>query len=808
MSYKYCYTLIFSLITFVAVNSQKIAICEKPNIGFWSESPAKIWQESLLSGNGTLGVMVMGYPNTDTIITNHALLYMPINKPLLPINQGDHLSEIRELMLNGEYGKASQLPVDISHKEGYNEKRWTDPYIPAFDLIMQESNEKTVQSYIRTVNFETGEIEIKWENEEGKFSRQIFVSRPDSVIVIRYRSDKPNGLNTSFRLAERISEPDWWGPGNKGIKDIEIRCDRDYLMGSAIFLNNWDNLIQGYSQVAKIVNIGGCKKETSEGIEIKDANEILILMKVQPLWDRNATSIDLLKKDLDKINFNYSEIQEKHIRMHREMFNRSSLNLGGAPEDRILSSEKLLEKSKKTLNKALIELLYSAARYHTISAIGSNPPNLQGLWGGTMVPAWSADFTTNGNLPVAISSLLPANLPELMLPVFELLEKHLPEFRINAQRLFNCRGIHVPSRLSSHGYNNHFDAVWPMTFWTMGAAWYSMFYYDYYLYSQDQDFLRNRALPFMEESILFYEDFLIENENRYILNPSYSPENNPANIEYQACINATMEIMAVKQLLRNIITTSQLFNCNSDKIEKWKEMLSKMPEYEVNELGQLREWIWPNIEENHDHRHVSHLYGLFDIIDPEISADPILLEGAKKVIRERMKIRRRDNGGVMAFGMVHMAYAAANLGESEQLYDMLKWLSTAYWTRNMFTTHDPGSLFNFDLTGGYPAILIKMLTYSEPGLLRLFPAKPKDFSFGSITGVLLRGGLLLEKLEWNETNIQFSILPYCDQELKIEIPGKIKQIMINDNELIKIDNLGYFKIKLLKNNRVSVKVLL
>lgn len=139
-----------------------IDVLQIPERGFFSEKPADCWNESLLSGNGTMGVMVMGKPYSDTIITNHALLYMPINEPLLPVSQGKYLDEIRNTMLQGDYGKASQFVVDLSHKEGYHGKQWPDPYVPALDLTVRSPALDKQYSYARTVNFETGVVEVKW----------------------------------------------------------------------------------------------------------------------------------------------------------------------------------------------------------------------------------------------------------------------------------------------------------------------------------------------------------------------------------------------------------------------------------------------------------------------------------------------------------------------------------------------------------------------------------------------------------------------------------------------------------------------
>jgi hypothetical protein len=774
--------------------------------GLYCELPAANWSEALLTGNGEIGAMVMGKPYNDTIIVNHALLYMPINKPLLPVAQGNYLDEIRNLMLQGKYENASNFVVDLSHKEGYGNKRWTDPFVPAFNIEINSHSENILE-YRRSVDFETGVVEVKWHDENGTFSRQIFSSRSDSILVMRYVSDKVSNINTVINLSERITPPDWWGPGNGGIERTYVVNDGDYVFFNADFKNRWDRLIHGYDGVAKVINKGGDKKSTPNGIQIVGADEVLVLVKLSPIYDIKTRCIKKLKGDLDKIDEDYFEMLKRHAIIHSKLFNRSSLNLAGNPDDRQLSNEKLILKARKGFNSAFVERAYNATRYHLISGIGINPPNLQGMWGGTMTPPWSSDYTTNGNLPVAVSSLLCSNLPELLLPLFDYLEMHMPEFRINAKRLFECRGIHIPSRLSSHGYNNHFDETWPMTFWTAGAGWYSMLYYDYYLYTQDLEFLKKRALPFMEEALLFYEDFLqLGPDNRYVFNPSYSPENNPSNIASQACINATMDIMVAKQLLRNVMEASLLLNINQDKILRWKSMYAKMPLYEVNSEGYLREWIWPGVEENLNHRHVSHLYGLFDMLDPEIGSQDSLKRGALQVIRKKFDIRKKENGGEMSFGLVHLAFAAATLGESDIVYEILTWLSGNYWLSNLFTTHNPGDLFNFDLTGGYQALIIKMLVYSEPKYISLLHAKSEKIPQGRIKGVSLRGGIKMHELVWNKKEIQVSFSSCTNQSVKVKLPGIIKQCDVKGASFIFEKGTDILKIDFNKTGIVNIKI--
>lgn len=748
--------------------------------GFTSNMPATSWEEALVTGNGTMGAMVMGYPYSDTVIINHALLYLPLNQPLEPVSQGKYLDSIRSMMLRGGYGKASQFVVDLSHTEGYGAKRWTDPFIPAFQLVIDMKRDSLLE-YSRGVNFRTGEAEVKWRDNTGEFSRSTFVSRKDNLIITRIRSDAAK-INCVISLQKRHTY-NWWESIDKrrsaGINPEEISASGNTITYHADFENQWEGMIKGYEGGTMVLNRDGQLESDGRSITVSGASEILLVTWVDPLSNNHESLNQVRIAGINENLKDYNGYLEDHVAIHGDLFDRVSLKLEGDPGLRGKPVEEIFKTVAGKPDPALVELAFDAARYNTISATGINPPNLQGIWSGTLTPPWSGDYTTNGNLPVSIAGLLPTGTPELMLSTFDMLERYLADFGTNARDMFNCRGIHVPSRLSSHGLNNHFDATWPMTFWTGGAGWYSMFYYDYFLYTCDTAFLANRALPFMEKAVEFYEDFLIKDQNgKYVIVPSYSPENNPSNIPYQACINATMDFMIVKQLLRNIIAASETAGVNRDRIPVWQDMLAAMPAYELNGTGDLREWMWPGVEENHAHRHVSHLYGLFDLMDPEFRENPDLVNGARSVINEKMNYRRSTNGGEMAFGLAQLGFAAAMLGDEQTCYDILGWLSTRYWNNNMVTTHDPGSLFNLDLSGGYPALLSKMMVYSEPGLVSVLPAMPAELGPGTVKGLLLRGGLKVDVMSWDDGRVKLELSSPRNGEFVLRMPGNIRKIRV------------------------------
>jgi hypothetical protein len=433
-----------------------------------------------------------------------------------------------------------------------------------------------------------------------------------------------------------------------------------------------------------------------------------------------------------------------------------------------------LEKSTvENPSPALLEKLFDAGRYAVLSSSGGVFPNLQGIWNGTWGPPWSADFTLNGNVQCVLAADLSGNLAECLLPFFDFLEEHLPESRDNARRLYGCRGIHVASRASTHGHNNHFDATWPMTFWTAGAAWASQFYHDYAIYTGDHEFLAKRAVPYMKEAALFYEDFLIEGaDGKYLFSPSYSPENNPANNPSQACINATMDVAAARELFTNLIADCRQLGIETEGVSRWQAMLAKLPDHKINADGAVGEWATPLLEDNYGHRHVSHLYPLYAGLPARIAADDGLRQAFRVALEKRMEVRRRDNGGVMAFGLVQMGLAAASLRDADMARETVDWLANKYWNTNLVSTHNPKELFNTDICGGLPAVLLAMLVDSGPGRIDLLPALPEQWPAGKVEGARCRGNIEVRTLQWTPERVDVALVSGADQTVTVAQAGQ------------------------------------
>ncbi len=383
-------------------------------------------------------------------------------------------------------------------------------------------------------------------------------------------------------------------------------------------------------------------------------------------------------------------------------------------------------------------------------------------------------------MPSAIAANMMGNMPELMLAYTSYIESIVPWLEINAKHMFGARGVVLPSRSTTNGFNNALAPTFAGGFWVGGAGWAAHFFYDYYLYTGDREFLAEHALPFMEKAALFFEDYLYEGpDGKYVFSPTQSPENTPGNSNSQGSFNATMDVAVAKELLRNLISASRELERNEDKIPLWQEMLEKMPEYMIDDNGIIKEWLTPRLENRDSHRHSSQLYPLFDGMPEEIAQSPELQAAFKKSIEYKLDKHWKNNQrGFMSFGLVQLGQAATSLGESELAYHCLRHLVNRFWLNNLASMHNHRSLFNMDISGGMPAVIIKMLVASDPGRIQLLPALPAAWPSGRIEGVLCRGAIEIQSLQWDGKQIEVTLSSARPQTVVLELPSEIAQLSV------------------------------
>ena len=727
-------------------------LIDPPEKGFVTSRKATKWEEALLTGNGTTGAVVMSEVNNERLIVCHERLFMPQYPPFPAPDLGSRLGAIRELLLDGKNEEAVAQLIEAGAEVGIVEDYmlWTDPLVPACQIEIVNLDEHKPTRYNRATNYESGEASVTWISDQGTFQRDVFSSRPDTVIVARISSPDHSKINTRIRLNQLPVNQEENAQNQEFnydelIEEVSSEVNADGLLKyKTIFNKKWDGSLKGYLVETLVKPTGGEMNTDGDWLMIQGADEVTLFSKVllfSELPVNESTNIQSFQSST------YESLLAKHQPVQREMFNRFSLKLGEEPDDYVAPEDLLASSSPGNLNPQLLVKLCEAARYELISSTGEIPPSLQGIWGGTWLPAWSGDFTLNGNVPSAIASGLNTNFKEVTEAYINYMWGFMDDFRFNAQGLFGAPGIFVPSRSSSSGRTYHYGNEHPHLFWFAGGAWTSQFFYDYWQYTGNEGFLNEKALPLMLEAMEFYEFIITKGDDgEYMFIPSYSPEVGPLNV-HPLTINATMDVAALKGLIRNLLTLAEEGYLETDKTEQWQDILENLPDYQIDEDGDLKEWLWGGYKNDNAHRHASHLYPLFYEVDPDFRKDPELQEAAKVAIDNRLQYRRGNDGGEMAFGLVQIGLAAAHIGATELAYDCVDYLCNAYWSPAFTSYHDPGAIFNVDISGGLPALVAEMLVQSSSEQIHLLPALPKQWPRGEVKGIGTRAKVNVD-LTW------------------------------------------------------------
>ncbi|MCR6105483.1 glycoside hydrolase N-terminal domain-containing protein [Salipaludibacillus agaradhaerens] len=759
---------------------EEYAITKFPKKGLTSGKPAQRWEDALVTGNGTIGALIYGDPLNEMIILNHEKLYEPFHDSIIHNNDlFPYGNEVKALMKRGKFKDAAAL---FSKKSGHP-LYFTDAYHPAYALNLQTNQVGEVSHYFRTVDFTSGEVSVHWQDRRGRFFKQHFSSRTHNAIIIRLSSADGAFIHAELSIDDLMPE--------EGVELTEISASGHDLS----FTCSYEKTKKGYAGMSIVSTSEGTITAEKESLHIKGTKEIIIVTRIVPLTDyaeqKDATlsRMQMALKTLAAIS--YEELMNAHRLVHEEIYNRMTLTLGENTA-RCVTTEQLLAEQTGELDSHLLQKMFEMGRYVLLCSSGDYPPNLVGLWTGDWRPPWSGDFTVDANLNLAISGAAIGNMSEALESYFYLIEKIAPDWEDNAKTLYGCRGYLAGSRTDgNHNIHTHFNEDWPLGFWTAAAGWLALPFYQWYEITEDTTFFKNRVLPLMKKIALFYEDFLTETDEneKWLFIPSYSPENTPIISaekkaagwqEHQATINATMDIAVTKEIMTHLIKTCKELQIEEEKISVWETILARLPDYMTNEDGALKEWIHEELHDRYDHRHLSHLY-------PVWPGDEVTPEETPEWFRAAaIALEKKERGNGSAHGVMHSGLVAARLKRGDLVEENLRWfLSSDYIYTSLVTAHNPGRrIYNVDGNCSLPSLIMEMLVCSRHGFLELLPALPKALSSGSLTGMLCKGQLTLNKITWHleSKTINVTITSHKVQHVQIVYRHGIEQIAINGKE--------------------------
>ena len=778
------------LASFLSLNATFSAAAESlpvPERGFVSCQPAKTWEEGLICGNGTIGANALSRPLKERIIFTHERLFLPMGPPVMPPDQSARLFEIRRLIDRGLYKQACELQANLSGQDGF---MYPDYFVPAFDLSIQTQAEGEVRDFARSVDFRTGEAVVHWADDRGVFERRMFVSRAAGVAVLLLTAPK-SALDCRLALEPREPSDEFNSDSDvnkrsdqvfkEHVSDIKSTAGDSWLTYSNRFTKAYPGSIHALESYARVVATGGTAKPQDDGsFVVTGADRLLLFVDIRMLYDPDKSVLEEMKRTLAQLPADYGRLLDEHAKLHGQLFNRMRLDLGGGA-DHQRTTEELLELSTyENPNRALIEKEFDAARYNIISSTGELPPTLQGVWGGTYVPGWASDFTHNGNVPSAIASYLMGNMPELMLAYTSYIESITPWMEINAKHLFGARGVVLPSRSTTHGFNNAFNPrLRRRHVGRRGGLGGSLFLRLLPLHRRPG--IPGRTRPAVHgESGGVLRGLSVRRAGRtvrFFANPvagEHARQLELASLLQRHDGRSGRQRAAPQPDLRFPRSESK-----PGQDPGLGAMLAKMPEYMIDDNGIIKEWLTPRLENNDDHRHCSQLYPLFDGMPDEIAQSPELRAAFRKSIEYKLDKHWKNNQrGFMSFGLVQLGQAATSLGEGELAYHCLRHLVNRFWLNNLASMHNHRSLFNMDISGGMPAVIIKMLVASDVGKIQLLPALPAAWPSGRIEGALCRGAIEIQSLQWEGKQVTVKLSSARSQTVTLELPTEIAEFSL------------------------------
>ena len=719
---------------------------------------AQNWDEAFPIGDGTTGGLVFGNPLKEVIATNHEELFVPMpeNSDSRPYNIKDSVPKVRELLHEGKYKEATDFFLHAAADDGapYNTIIWTNPFEAAADLCIDIDGyeESQVTNYTNKLDFSNAQAEVDFDLAGQHLSRKAFVSRSRGILVLNIQKEgKPVSFGVNLRTKKDIIYVD----------SVSVNAEGECIS----LVSNHSEDESGYVSVARVITDGDseCK---GNGIFVSNANNCLILYLITP-WKKGSEAVKVRNiRTLMDINTDYESLFKEHAVIHEEYFERVKFSFSDSDEE--YTNEQLRDMcSSDKLAPEFLERMADFGRYLEICSFGKLPPNLQGVWNGTVNPPWSADYTLDENIQMMMWQALPGGFNGFVRCYFDWLESYSEDFRKNAEAYYGARGLFAASRVSTGGIHVHFHELWPMFFWTAGAGWLSSLYEDYYEYTGDENMLL-RGVNYWKEVVLFYEDFLtVDETGHYEFAPSYSPENTPLGHDSPTAINATMDVAIAKEVYTNLINACKLLEIEEENVAKWEKELAMLPEYKTNEDGALKEWLPDDCKDDYHHRHSSHLYPVFPGNEAKRDGNEDLFEACHKAAECRLL---DGVDAISGWGLVHLANISARLRDANLWYLAINRIIQKFTLGNFFTGHNEHSLFQMDANLGITAAVYEMFVYSDMEHAELFPVWLPQFENMSVEGIRVKGKGKILKLSRDNDSFEVTFEYQGRNEYRLVCP--------------------------------------
>jgi alpha-L-fucosidase 2 len=693
--------------------------------------------------------MDFGDPNTGHIQFNEESLWggskFDNNNP----NALRDLPKVRKYIFDGEIEKAAKL--------GNKSLLAVPPRFRSYqtfgDLYLKSPENGKVSDYKRELCLNDGIAKTTYSINGVTYTKEVFVSAPEDVIVVHLSADKPGSITTDISMTRP--------------RDATVVANGNTLLMQGQIINEPEKDKgppgKGMRFAAKMTaqTKGGTILAKKNTLTIKNADELTILLTAATDYDIKNLDFDrsidpVLTCDniLESVQTKpYETLKEEHIDDHSAMFNRVKIDLGGAALDTIPTDTRLTNVKKGAEDPGLVALYYQYGRYLLMGssrAPGVLPANLQGIWNERIHAIWNSDYHTNINLQMNYWHAEMCNLPETTLPLTELVEQWTNPGSVTAKKMYGCKGWTMHHATDVFGKTAPVaDVRWGMS--PLSGVWMTFTLWRHYLFTNDKNYLKNEAYPVMKQAMEFVSDFLIPKDGYLVTCPSVSPENayklpgsnNPNRLTYAP----TIDNQILMAHIDNCIEAAGTLGVDAGLVSKWKKIRAKIPPVRIGKDGTIMEWIKDYEEWEPGHRHMSHLMGLYPLA--QITPDtPELYDAALKTIERRLKY----GGGHTGWSRAWIINFFARLQQPETAYQHVLALLRKSTKDNLFDNHPPFQIDgNFGGTAGIAEMLLQSHMRDKEGnfIQDILPALPKAWATGEISGIKGRGNFVVS-IKWKD----------------------------------------------------------
>jgi alpha-L-fucosidase 2 len=761
-----------------------------PATTVWSARPADKWENAFPVGNGRLGAMVFGRTGDERIQLNEETYWT--GGPYSTVVKGGAvaLPEIRKLVFEGNL-KASHILFG-RRLMGYPVEQQKYQALGCLALAFPEKGEAA--DYRHALDLDAAVDTTSFAFDGVRYTREVFVSPVDQVVVVRLAADQPGRI--SFRAQLRGERND----AHSNYATDYFRMDGRPPDGLVLRGKSADYMgVEGRLRYeARLLARAEGGRVAVEGDELAvagaDAVTLLVAAATNFVSYKDVSGDPAARVEAAlaaAAGKPFAELREAHVREHRRLFRRVAVDLPSGPISGLPTAERI-KAFDGANDPALAGLVLQFGRYLLISSSrpGTQPANLQGLWNDKMNPPWDSKYTTNINTEMNYWPAEAGNLSECAEPLFRMVRELTDQGSEVAREHYGARGWVFHQNTDLWRVAAPMDGTSWGTF-TTGGAWLATHLWEHYLFTGDKEFLR-QYYPVLKGSAEFFLDFLVPHPKYawLVTNPSTSPENFPAvpgQVPFfdeittfmtttSICAGSTIDMRILDALFGQAAEAAAVLGVDKDFRARALDARAKLAPMRIGRKGNLQEWLEDWDETEKSHRHISGLWGLFPGREISPRRTPGLAEAARVVLDQR---GLPGNGWSSAWKTA----CWARLGNAAKALDNFTYAMSHYTTDSLFSICS--NALQVDGAFGMAAALIEMLIQSHDGEIALLPALPAAWNKGEVRGLRARGGFEIS-LRWSDGRLRrATILSTRGGACRLRLPAGISVTVISLHTMIR-----------------------